>query len=56
MISIDLCGDYGTRYWPLPRNVLSKRFASIVLGKSLLHLTLVRTTLLADEQSTVASE
>ena len=41
-----LCGGSGTRLWPLSRKALPKQFAPLVGGKSLLHLTLERLSLI----------
>ncbi|HSW20282.1 MAG TPA: mannose-1-phosphate guanylyltransferase/mannose-6-phosphate isomerase [Ramlibacter sp.] len=37
-----LCGGSGTRLWPLSRKAFPKQFAKLVLGKSLLSLTIER--------------
>ncbi|SDY71478.1 mannose-1-phosphate guanylyltransferase / mannose-6-phosphate isomerase [Variovorax sp. YR266] len=51
-----LCGGSGTRLWPLSRKALPKQFAPLVGGKSLLHLTLERLSVLNADITCVTSE
>ena len=51
-----LCGGSGTRLWPLSRKALPKQFAPLVGGKSLLHLTLERLSVLNRDITCITSE
>ncbi len=51
-----LCGGSGTRLWPLSRKALPKQFAPLIGGKSLLHMTLERLSVLNTDITCIAAE